>query len=216
MVIANEVLDNMPTRLVERTADGWMETRVGESSGSLTLVSVPADPELSAWCDTRLAPAPVGRLVAAQQQFDRWMEDLAVTLGPLAICVIDYGGSTLELGQRDRGSVVRSYLSQHSGLDYLVHPGETDVTVDVNTDVLAAAAHASGGDVTEVSQRSFLADLGVPGILADIRRRANEFASSGDVMAQVAARSEAVGIGALMDASGLGGFRVMLISRPSG
>jgi SAM-dependent MidA family methyltransferase len=213
VVIANEVLDNMPARLVVRTDDGWRETRVGESDGSLSLVAADADSNLSEWCERRLPEARAGSLLAAQQRFEPWMEELASTFGSFVACVVDYGGSTVELSRRDRASVVRSYRSQRSGLDYLAHPGKMDVTLDVYADVLCAAALAVGAQVEQSSQRGFLTDHGALAALTELSDQANVFAASGDVMAQLAARSASVDIGALMDDEGLGGFTVSVISR---
>src|SRR5262249_35730549 len=42
IILANELLDNLPVDLAERTADGWFEVRVGvDESGSLAEVLVP-------------------------------------------------------------------------------------------------------------------------------------------------------------------------------
>jgi SAM-dependent MidA family methyltransferase len=213
VVIANEVLDNMPSRLVERTDDGWSEIRVGQSDGALLFVSVKADSDLSTWCDARFDSVRPGRLVVAQQRFVPWMQELTSTLGAFAACVIDYSGSTAELSERDREAIVRSYRSQRSGLDYLSHPGEMDITLDVNADVLAAAAREVGVEMRTVDQGTFLSGYGVEDVLSDLSDAQIDHASAGDVMAQLASRSESVGISALLDNNGLGGFSVFLMSR---
>jgi SAM-dependent MidA family methyltransferase len=213
VVIANEVLDNMPSRLVERTADGWVEVRVGESEGALSLVSQQADQGLSGWCDANLGSAPPGHLLAAQQRFLPWLEEFTATLTSFSACVVDYAGSTRELSRQREGATVRSYRSQRSGLDYLSHPGETDITLDVNADVLAVAAHEAGIEMRTVDQRTFLSDHGAAHVLSDLSDAQIEHASRGDVMAQLASRSESVDISALIDNKGLGGFSVFVMSR---
>jgi SAM-dependent MidA family methyltransferase len=213
VVIANEVLDNMPSRLVERSADGWVEIKVGESEGALSFVSELADQGLSRWCDAHLGSAPPGHLLAAQHRFLPWVEELTATLATFSACVVDYAGSTAELSERDREATVRSYRSQRSGLDYLSQPGEMDITLDVNADVLAAAAHEAGVEMRSVDQRTFLSDYGALDVLSDLSDAQIEYASAGDVMAQLASRSESVGISALLDNDGLGGFSVFLMSR---
>jgi len=215
VVIANEVLDNMPSSLVERTADGWLEIGIGVDGGSLSYASAPADSSLSAWCDTMLSEAPAGRLLVAQRGFERWLKDLAAVSDSFSACVVDYSGTTRELSGRARSVVVRSYRSHRSGVDYLAQPGRTDITMDVNADVLVAAAHLVGADVATMNQREFLGVHGAFDTLADLSDRAIECARSGDVMGQLAVRSETVDIGALLDEGGLGGFSVFLISSPS-
>jgi SAM-dependent MidA family methyltransferase len=212
VVIVNEVLDNLPARLVERHGDGWSEVKVDAIDGSLSFVSVVADEDLSLWCDTMLSSAPEGQLFAAHQIFSPWLGELAAVSGPLAVCVIDYGGSTRDLSQRQRSAVVRSYRDQRADLDYLTHPGDTDITLDVNADVIAAAAREIGLEIDTTTQGVFLAEHGAEDVLADLGVRAVEMAAAGKVMEQLAARSESVDIRAILDERGLGGFQVFLMS----
>ena len=49
VVFANELLDNLPFRVVERTADGWSEIRVGvDADGAFVEVLLPAAADLAA------------------------------------------------------------------------------------------------------------------------------------------------------------------------
>jgi SAM-dependent MidA family methyltransferase len=141
------------------------------------------------------------------------MEELTATLASFSACVVDYAGTTSELSRQREGATVRSYRSQRSGLDYLSHPGEMDITLDVNADVLAAAAHEAGVEMRAVDQTTFLSDHGAVDVLSDLSDAQIEYASAGDVMAQLASRSDSVGISALLDNNGLGGFSVFLMSR---
>ena len=62
VVLANELLDNLPFRIVERTADGWAEVRVALDGDELVETVVPALAELAAEADAVAADAvvPVG------------------------------------------------------------------------------------------------------------------------------------------------------------
>ena len=46
VVLANELLDNLPFRVVDRTVDGWAEVRVASEDGGFSEVTVPAAPVL--------------------------------------------------------------------------------------------------------------------------------------------------------------------------
>jgi len=61
------------------------------------------------------------------------------------------------------------------------------------------------------TQRDFLTGLGAGERIEEARERENLHAADGDVMSQLVARSERVGIEALIDEDGLGGFQVILI-----
>src|SRR5258705_205582 len=61
VVLANELLDNLPFRVVERRVDGWSEVRVGVTEGRFEEDVIPATVELAAEAD-RVASGqvPVG------------------------------------------------------------------------------------------------------------------------------------------------------------
>ena len=115
-----------------------------------------------------------------------------------------------------RSAVVRSYRDQRAVLDYLLHPGESDITLDVNADVLEADARDIGLGIETTTQAAFLLGQGADGVLVDLEARAAEMAAAGNVMAQLAARSESIDIRALLDERGLGGFLVFLLSADPG
>jgi len=213
VVIVNEVLDNLPVRLVERVGDQWVEFKVVSLGGAMTLEQMRADEALGAWCDLHLADVPEGRLFTVQAAVERWIGELLGSYDSLAVCVIDYAATTTELGRRRRSDVVRTYRRQRGGFDFLDRPGETDITVDVNTDVVERAVVDAGGTVDVKNQRTFLIGLGASDVLRELKDREHACARAGDVMGQLAARSEATNLRAILDEAGLGGFTAFLMSR---
>lgn len=213
IVVVNEVLDNLPARLVERIDGRWMEHCVVGRGDDLLLETFPADDELGGWCDQRLANAPDGVLLTAQVAVEGWIADLSEHFDRVDACIIDYGGDTATLAGRRRGEVVRTYRRQRAGFDALAEPGATDITVDVNSDVVRGVVEELGGTVTTTDQASFLDSLGAGGAIRERIDRSHALARSGDVMGQLEARSEATDITALVEPSGFGGFSVFLISK---
>jgi hypothetical protein len=59
VVIANELLDNLPFRLVERARGGWTEVRVGLAPDGFAEVAVPASPEVAEAADDVAAGATI-------------------------------------------------------------------------------------------------------------------------------------------------------------
>ena len=211
VVVANELLDNLPSRLVERTADGWMEMCLVGEGGRFELVPVLADAELASWCDHYLGDAPVGPLLAAQQRIVDWLFDVLDTYRHVEILLIDYAARTTQLATRKRDEVVRGFRG-HRGVELPDEPGSTDVTVEVNLDVLETAAHERGCDVEISSQRDFLDAWGASGAIDDLVQQEYSRAQHGDVVGQLRARSEATALRALRDPSGFGGFWVIRIA----
>jgi len=129
----------------------------------------------------------------------------------VSICIIDYGASASDLAQRDPASVVRTYKTHRTGYDWLVHPSETDITVDVNVTAIELAARSSGARVSTTSQRDFLIEQGIGEIVDDATAMEREYAAGGRVMEQLKSRSERVNLEAILDPEGLGGFQVIII-----
>ncbi len=211
VIVANEVLDNMPVALARSTTTGWREIGVGTDAGELTLVELPARREVSEWCDEVFGSLPVGTAVTVQLIVDEWISALFKRFGRVLLCLIDYAAPSEELAVRSMESLIRSYRRQRTGHDWLQYPGEVDITVDVNVDGVTRAIGRAGSEVHVMSQRDFLMMQGVSGLIEDARGNEAVSAREGEIMAQLAARSERIAIEALLDPAGLGGFTVVLV-----
>src|SRR5215211_2748963 len=51
VVLANELLDNLPFRVVELSSGGWTDVRIGLADGGFVEVAVPAPPDIAAAAD---------------------------------------------------------------------------------------------------------------------------------------------------------------------
>lgn len=209
VVVANELIDNLPVALAVRTGTGWQERWVGEEHGELTLVAAAARDDVAAWADAYAGAVGEGALVEVQLAAGQWIEDALDRLDAGALVVIDYGGTTEELEPRRTLGTLRTYRSHHLGPDPLTAPGETDVTVDVQFTALADAAERSGARVALHRQDDFLTEWGLRDELRSLRRRELALARDGDSMARLAIRSEIKDAETLLHPRGLGDFRVL-------
>lgn len=216
VVVANELLDNLPLRLVERTPDGWDEIRVGvDRADALVEVAVPAPRELAVEADelagelrfepgTRI-PLPTG---AAQ-----WLADSSRLLRRGFLVVVDYADELASIASRGPSDWLRTYRSHARGIDPLDVPGEQDITYDVPVEYLRLAAKRVGLRlVSETTQAEWLGRLGIHELVADARREWSERAHVGDLHA-VAARSRVGEAEALTDPAGLGAHRVFVFAK---
>ncbi|MCL1593804.1 MAG: SAM-dependent methyltransferase [Actinomycetia bacterium] len=213
VVIANELLDNLPAALARKTRDGWAELVVSSEGTVLVLEEVAARSTVAAWCDAMFPNIGPGGVVTAQLAVERWIETVLRMFGTVSLCIIDYAATAEELSARNISSLVRSYREQQTDLDWLSTPGENDITVDVNIDGVLNVCARLGASVVVKSQRAFLLDLGADELVADQRDMEYLHASGGRVMEQLMARSERIAIEALLEEDGLGGFTVFIISR---
>ena len=151
VVLANELLDNLPVRIVERTVEGWAEVGVGPAlRGALAAVHLsPARAEID----------PARDPVALQEAAARWVRD-ALDVAPRVV-VFDYMTTTEEMAARSWTDWLRTYRGHERGGSPLGDLGGQDITCEVALDQLAAVRPP-----TQVrDQRTFLAPHGVDGLV---------------------------------------------------
>jgi SAM-dependent MidA family methyltransferase len=183
---------------------------VGSHGDRFGLVTIPARPEVVAWCDAYAGRVPEGGMVEAQLEATRWVADASHRIRRGALVVIDYGGTAEELESRRTQGTLRTYRSHHLGPDPLTEPGATDVTVDVDFTAMVTAAKSTGAAVELLRQDDFLAGLGLRDVVRDLRRSELDLARSGDAMARLVVRSEMTNTETLLHPRGLGDFRVLV------
>lgn len=204
VVLANELLDNLAFRLLERHDGGWSEVRVALSaSDALVEQRVPAPDDLAALAE-RLAPdAPTGGRIPVQVEAARWLRRALDLVERGRVVLIDYGADTGELARRPQHDWLRTYLGHEPGGPPLERLGGQDITAEVALDQLARVAPP-----TRVrSQATFLGDHGLEELVAEGRRIWHERAHLGDLEA-VRGRSRVREAEALVDPTGLGAFAV--------
>ena len=213
VLLANELLDNMPAALAVRAGDEWEERLVAVEGERLVLTAAPARPEVARWCDGFAGRVPEGGMVEVQLAAGEWLRDALSVVGQGAVAVIDYGGTMEELEPRRTRGTLRTYRAHHLGPDPLLEPGQTDVTVDVNFTALLAIAAEEGAAAELWRQDDFLAEWGLRDKVRVLRREELELARGEDAMARLQVRSELTSAETLLHPRGLGDFRV-LVARP--
>jgi SAM-dependent MidA family methyltransferase len=190
VILANELLDNLPFALLERRVDGWAEVRV---DGDLSEVLVPVP---------TLGPeAPVGARIPVQREAVAWVDDARSRLLAGRVVAVDYCDVTASLAQRPWTDWVRTYRAHGRGGHPLADLGAQDVTCEVAVDQLPPPTDNR-------SQAEFLRAFGLDALVDEARRTWEERAHIGDLQA-LAARSRVHEGAALVDPAGLGGFRVL-------
>jgi NADH dehydrogenase [ubiquinone] 1 alpha subcomplex assembly factor 7 len=211
VVIANELLDNLPFDVVERTADGWLEIRVGVTdAGEFHEVPVRAADEIVTWLDG-LDP-PVGTRIPVQRAIEQWIDDRASRLRRGVVLLLDYAAELDDLAARD-GGWLRTYRAHGRGSDPLDDPGSQDITTDVLLPTLRRDAQRAGFTIaSESSQAAWLGALGIEELVAEGRAAWEAGAARGD-LAALAGRSRATEAAALTDPDGLGAHTVLVLTK---
>ncbi len=198
VVVANELLDNLPFRLLVFDG-GWREAHVAVDGRRLVEVLHPlADPP--AFLPDR---APHGARVPWQQAARAWVETAQSLLRTGTVLTLDYTTpTTAGLARRPWREWLRTYGGHQRGGHYLARPGDQDITAEVALDQLPEPAAVR-------TQEQLLRLLGIDE-LVDEGREAWRAAAGAPTLAAMAMRSRVREAEALLDPDGLGGFTAVV------
>jgi SAM-dependent MidA family methyltransferase len=196
VVVANEVLDNLPFVPIRGRPDGPKEVRVGARGASLGEIEVP-------WSDAwgpppRLEPGeettvPVGAFAL--------LRALARALGRGYVLLIDYGSVEGPAGP------VHGYREHREVADVLADPGATDITAGVDVSLIADRARSVGLSAFEpVTQQTALRALGHDRWQQTMQAAQTELQRAGRNSAAVRVWEERSRASLLTDPSRFGGF----------
>jgi SAM-dependent MidA family methyltransferase len=204
VVLANELLDNLPVALVERTADGWAEVVVAAEGGQLAWGLRELAAAQQRWCELRAPDAAPGARMPVQAAAGDWLRRALALAAGGRVAAIDYARpTTAELAALPFEAWLRTYADHGRAHDPLDRPGSADITCDVAADQLALVAPPT----SVRGQAAFLRAHGIDELVAAARARWHELGVAGGLEA-VAARSAVGEAEALLDPEGLGGFTV--------
>ncbi len=196
VVVANEVLDNLPFLPVRGRPEGPVEVRIGLDAAALVEVEVP-------WSKGAVPPPSLrpGEETTVPVGAFAMLEELSRVLRRGYAVVIDYGSVSGPAGP------VHGYREHRPVADVLADPGGTDVTAGVDLAMVAERARAFGlQPFASVTQADALAELGHDRWQRTMRETQSRLQAAGRGAEAVhvwEARSRA---SLLADPSGLGSF----------
>jgi SAM-dependent MidA family methyltransferase len=208
-VVANEVLDALPTHRVVARGGRLREVLVGSSDGKFRDVeSAPTTPALA----VRLAAEGVsladGQRAEICLVLEPWIAGVAAGLRRGLMVLIDYGHPAAALYdpvRRPNGTLL-AYLRQRAHDDPYRHVGRQDLTAHVDLTAVERAAAAAGlTHLGTTTQAEFLMGLGIEELLQAIQA---DPATS--LEAYLAVRS---GLMRLLDPAATGRFAVLGLGR---
>ncbi len=204
VVVANELLDNLPFRIVERTQDGLAEVFVEHGAPGteprevLVPVTVETEPPVPGWPETD--GWPVGTRVPILEEAAGWVASV-LDRGPSVLCLFDYGLPTTT-ALAVRGGWLRTYRDHTRGDDPFVSPGSCDITTDIAWDQLPPPDRL-------IRQDEILTEWGIADLVEEGRQRWNAAAHAPD-LAAIRMRSRVSEAEALLDPDGLGNWLTAL------
>jgi SAM-dependent MidA family methyltransferase len=199
MIIANELLDNLPFRLF--VFDGfWQEAFVAEQGESFVEVLR----KVSDAPDWLPQVAPHGARVPVQSAAAKWLASSLKLLQSGSITTFDYCSTSSNAIAGPWRDWLRTYRQHELGEHYLRHPGSQDITSHVMVDQLHLVCQANRVE----TQASWLVRNGINQLVDDGRNYWQANVAKPDVKA-MKMRSRVSEFEALCDPKGLGNFRVL-------
>jgi SAM-dependent MidA family methyltransferase len=173
-VVANELLDALPTHAVAWRAEGLMERGVVLTAEGFAWAERPARGALAeAMATLAVAPPYAGEVSLAARA---WVAEWGQRLEQGALLLIDYGLPRHELYHPLRdGGTLRCHYRQRSHDDPFWWPGLSDITSHIDFTSVAEAGYDAGLDVLGyTNQASFLVDCGIGELFAARQRDGGE------------------------------------------
>ena len=197
VVLGNELLDNLPPRVLQRTAAGWSELYVID--GRPDWQTAPQEAQNMA---STLAPgAPPGTCIPLQLKAAVWVRRALNLLDRGRILLFDYGlKNPADFVDRPIGEWLRAYRQHRRAGDPYTDAGSRDITCDVAFDQLP-------GSPQIFLQRDWLLSQELETMTEWAREKWYESAQAPDTSA-MAARVVLDEASALTDPQGLGAFLV--------
>jgi SAM-dependent MidA family methyltransferase len=152
LVLANELLDNVPCPVVELDDDGVLRTLLVGDAG-VERLGAPAAPEHAAWCETWWPLTRAGDRAEVGLPREDWWEQVCERTSEGLCLAVDFGHVRKS---RPAGGTLTAY--QGGRIVQAIPDGARDLTAHVAVDALAARV---GGRL--LRQRDALAELGVVG-----------------------------------------------------
>ena len=202
VVVANELLDNLPFRLFVSDG-GWREAFVTiNEEGSFIEVLGERVETPRGFPDA----APLGTRLPLQEDARQWITQARSAVRSGGVLIFDYcTRTTSELVSIPWRDWLRTYRQHERGVHYLRDVGLQDITTQVCLDQLDL------NDVKVSTQADFLRCNGINELVEEGRKHWEAHSARPDVLAMTM-RSRIREAEALCDERGLGGFNVVEVS----
>jgi SAM-dependent MidA family methyltransferase len=209
MILANEVLDALPTHRVVGRDGVLREVAVGWRDGGFVDVEKdPSTPDLAARLAAENVSLADGQRAEICLALDAWIADAAAGLERGVMLLIDYGypADALYDPVRRRDGTLRAYLRHRVHDDPYLHVGRQDLTAHVDVTAVERAARAAGlTHLGTTTQAELLVGLGTEDLL-----RAIQADPATTLEGYLEVRSA---LHRLLDPAAMGRFRAMAFGR---
>ena len=206
VVLANELLDNLPFKLFVYDGE-WMEAFVGLGNDGKfveVLRTVDVIPTVLP------SSAPLGSRAPIQAAASQWLLNMSQKLSRGSVLVFDYcSESTREIAVTPWREWLRTYKDHERGVHYLIDPGSQDITTQVMLDQLKDCVL----EFTILSQSEWLKRWGIEQLVEEGKQywKHHKHSPNLKAMKMQSRFNEALAIAGV---SGMGKFKCLIYRKP--
>jgi SAM-dependent MidA family methyltransferase len=143
LVFANEFFDALPTHLMQKRGNDWVELLIERRGDGLGFTSEPVTQALREYAGRYGGAIPTGGRLEACLEAGEWIDRIAGILSSGYFVLFDYGYESRELVRFPEGTLA-SYREHRMYADVLTTPGLRDITAHVNFTWVRECAERSG------------------------------------------------------------------------
>ena len=209
IVYMNELLDNVPCSIGVNKENKWYEKVVNTEKEIFEYGLVDIRDENLEWIEKYNFKPIEGIELEIQLNSEKLLDNLINIFNPNHFLIFDYGYTYENRAKKPYKSLLRTYKEHHLSKEPLEGPGETDITYDVNFSFLDQYFEAKGYKVELMYQYSFLEKYGFDKIYKKLK---DDYQKSSDIE-KLKFKSQLVGLEAIHNERGLGGFYTMIAEK---
>ena len=205
LIYMNEVLDNIACSIGVSKEKKWFEKVIKIDSESLSYNLVPMRADSLSWIQQNNIEPLDDIEVEIQRNITTYLGEIVEQFNPKFLLIIDYGYEAHERKGKPYKSLIRTYKNHHLAGETILQPTSTDITYDINFTSVKNSLSELGFDVELLSQKEFLEQHG---FLTFYKKIQSEFQNA-DGLDKLKIKSDLVGLEAIRNERGLGGFKIL-------
>ena len=209
LLYMNEVLDNIPCSIAVNKDGEWFEKIIRLKQDQLVYDLVPAREINLDWISDFNIDALEGIEIEIQKNSTEYLIKLISKFNPEFLIIIDYGYEFHERKDKPYKSLIRTYKNHHLAGDTILQPASTDITYDVNFSSVKTTLNSLNYTVELLTQKEFIEQNGFENLYKKIN---NEFQVAEGIQ-KLKLKSDLVGLDAISNNRGLGGFMVAVAKK---
>jgi len=209
LVYMNEVLDNIPCSVGVYKDGVWLEKIIKIESDSLSYELAPMRPENLTWIESNNIEPLDDIEIEIQRNATKYLEGIVSRFNPNYLLIIDYGYEFHERSSIPYKSLIRTYKNHHLAGETLLQPTTTDITCDVNFSSIKNCLSRLDYAVELHTQKEFLQ---LNGFEAFYKKIQTKFQNA-DGLDKLKIKSDLVGLEAINNNRGLGGFKMLIAKK---